>query len=150
MAKKKSKFVIVNGQLKTRKTATTPKPISPYQKYRNYAIGKYGISSKNVLDYSNYLTAMAESRIATRKGGAWTPESLARAQKYDKTDAQLNAAYRAMKSRDPTLTRKQFEKQESWKELDTLIAARNQELKAQGYLSSQISWIIATEFYGSE
>ena len=44
-----------------------------------------------------------------------------------------------MKSRDPTLTRKQFMKQESSKELDTLIAARNQELKAQGYLSSQIS-----------
>ena len=69
MAKQKIKFEIKNGQLKTKRVAA-PVAKTPYQRYRDYAIGKYGISSKKVLDYSNYLTAMAESRIATRKGGA--------------------------------------------------------------------------------
>ena len=57
-------------KLQKEKMIAAEKAKTPYQRYRDYAIGKYGISSKNVLDYSNYLTAMAESRIATRKGGA--------------------------------------------------------------------------------
>lgn len=69
MAKSKIKFEIQNGQLKTKKVVPSVTK-TPYQRYRDYAIGKYGISAKNVLTQSDYNTAMAESRIATRKGGA--------------------------------------------------------------------------------
>jgi len=71
MKKTKIKFHIKNGQLTIKVSKPTPKKtqLSFYEKYKNLAVGKYGISKKELLSPSDVETARAESRIATRKGG---------------------------------------------------------------------------------
>lgn len=70
MKKNRIKFHIKNGQLTVKVFKPIPKTqLSFYDKYKNLAVGKYGISKKELLSPSDVETARAESRIATRKGG---------------------------------------------------------------------------------
>ena len=135
-----------------RKAQKAAKEQSDYERYL-YFTKKYKLDESQVMDESNYISAIAGSKRLSRNKTwrVWTPETLAQSQSRDQlTQREFDALYRAAKKDNPELTKSAFDKKRGYREMIAQRDELNEKLKIEGFDAYERAAIIRLQIYRSE
>lgn len=155
---KQKKYIIKKGKLipvKSGHMSTTKKPNTSYERYVNIAKG-IGVPKSEIVNENEYITAIAGEKA---RGLPARPKDIAYKQKYQATERQTKAYWKAYKRTavGETMTYREFINKGIHHDVKEVVKERYDQLKeyykdqlANDDMSlTMLAHIISSEFFGS-